>query len=304
MSDTHSIVIDGVHKSFGRNQVLRGVDLQVPAGSIFGLLGTNGQGKTTLIRILLGLLRVDRGHCRVHDIDPQQKPTEVRAMVGYMAENQAMYGWMTVGKLMNWVGRFYSTWDSAYADELRRQMHLEPKQKVGNLSKGQTSRLALLLALAHRPKTVILDDPTLGLDPIARKDFLRDVIGHLQSAGVTVLFSSHLLYEIEPICDRVAILHDGRIIHSDAVDSLRQHVKRVLLTPDEIASRQMTLFDDVPGRLDVRQHNGRYAVVVEDIEQARPMLQGLSTTDLQVQDLSLDEIFEAHVIGRREQSGE
>ncbi|MBI4578735.1 MAG: ABC transporter ATP-binding protein, partial [Planctomycetes bacterium] len=266
-----------------------------PAGSIFGFLGLNGAGKTTLIRSMLGLLRVDAGRCLVAGIDPQQDGVGVRGQVGYMAENQTMYGWMRVQQITDWVGRFYPTWDSAWAEQLRRQMRLDPRAKVGALSKGQTSRLALLLALAHHPRIVILDDPTLGLDPVARRDFLRDVIGHLQAAGVTVFFSSHLLYEIEPICDRVAILRDGRIIKAAPVDELRERVKRFLLDPTERAAP-----GEVPGLLDVQSHEGRWAVTVENAEAAQPVLTNMSRDGVRTVDLNLDEIFEAYVIGRQE----
>lgn len=284
-----------MQKRFGRNEVLRGVDLDVPAGSIFGFLGLNGAGKTTLIRLLLGLLRPDGGRCTVAGLDPRTDALEVRRRVGYMAENQTMYAWMRVGQIIAWVARFYPTWDAAFAEQLRGQMRLDANQKVGTLSKGQTSRLALLLALAHRPRIVILDDPTLGLDPIARRDFLRDVIGHLQSAGVTVFFSSHLLYEIEPICDRVAILRDGRIIKCAPVDELRESVKRVVFEPAEGAR-----VEAVPGLLDWDSRDGKSAVTVEDVKVARGPLEAISRNGLSVVDLNLDEIFEAYVIGRRE----
>jgi len=163
------------------------------------------------------------------------------------------------------------------------------------LSKGQSSRLALLLALAHHPQTVILDDPTLGLDPIARRDFLRDVIGYLQSAGVTVFFSSHLLYEIEPICDRIAILHEGRILKCASVDELRNSVKRIVLRPKDQAQ-----VSDIPGLLDIEAREGQWAVTVEDVQAAQPVLAGRSENGVSVLDLNLDEIFEAYVIGRHE----
>ncbi len=289
------IDVQGLAKRFGSREVLRGVDLQVPAGSIFGFLGLNGAGKTTLIRTLLGLLRSDAGHCRVAGLNPQADGVAVRAQVGYMAENQAMYAWMRVGQIIDWVGRFYATWDAELARRLAEQMQLDRSQKVGVLSKGQTSRLALLLALAHRPRLVILDDPTLGLDPIARRDFLRDVIGHLQAAGVTVFFSSHLLYELEPICDRVAILRDGRIVKVGAVDELREQVKRLLFQPLERAS-----LAEVPGVLDVRVSDSRWAVTVEHAEAARSAISAISRNGVAVQDLNLDEIFEAYVVGRQE----
>lgn len=290
MIETH-----GLRRAFGKHRVLDGVDLSVSRGSIFGFLGLNGSGKSTTIHILLGLLRPDGGTCRVAGLDPVREPVAVRGRVGYMAENQTMYGWMRVQELIAWCGQFYPTWDAALADELRTQMNLAPDAKVGTLSKGQTSKLALLLALAHRPELVVLDDPVLGLDPLARRDFLRDVIGQLQARDVTVFFSSHLLYEIEPICDHVAILHGGRIIASAAVDELRSRVKRVEFRP-----RAAINFSEVPGLLDVRREDDRMAVVTADIEAAQPHLAALSVNGLATTDLNLDEIFEAYVAGRAE----
>jgi ABC-2 type transport system ATP-binding protein len=296
MNDSHvAIHAENLRKHFGRQDVLRGVSLDVPAGSIFGFLGLNGAGKTTLIRILLGLSQADDGECSVDGIDPAVDALGVRSRIGYMAENQTMYGWMRVGQLIEWVSRFYSSWDTSLAANLRDQMRLDANQKVGALSKGQTSRLALLLALAHRPNIVILDDPTLGLDPIARRDLLRDVIGQLQDRGATVFFSSHLLYEIEPICDRIAILHEGRIIKCAAVDELREKVKRIILKPVDAARAP-----ELPGVLDFQAQDGQWSLTVDGVEAVRPALASISRSDLTVIDLNLDEIFEAYVIGRRE----
>jgi ABC-2 type transport system ATP-binding protein len=298
MSDpVGEIRVEGLRKRFGTREVLRGVDLQVPEGSIFGFLGLNGAGKTTLIRVMLGLLRADEGRCSVAGADSRTDALSVRQRVGYMAENQAMYAWMRVGQIIDWVGRFYPQWDATLAEQLRGQMKLDANQKVGVLSKGQSSRLSLLLALAHRPRIVILDDPTLGLDPIARKDFLRDVIGYLQAENVTVFFSSHLLYEIEPICDRVAILHEGRIIKCSPVDELRESVKRILLAPSAQADLQR-----IPGLLDVQQESGRLSLTMEKAPEAREALKSMGCNGVSVVDLNLDEIFEAYVIGRREVS--
>ncbi|MBI4023650.1 MAG: ABC transporter ATP-binding protein [Verrucomicrobia bacterium] len=282
-------------KKFGSQEVLRGIDLEVPAGSIFGLLGLNGMGKTTLIRTLLGLLRPDGGECRVEGIDPVANPLEARRRIGYMAENPTMYGWMDVGQIIKWVGSFYPTWDPTRAEELRKKMRLDAKVKVGSLSKGQTSRLAILLALAHRPATVILDDPILGLDPIARRDLLRDVIVHLQGQQVTVFFSSHLLYEIEPICDRVAILHHGKIIQTSTVERMKENIRKIVfqsVDAEKLAS--------IPGLLDIQQVDGQYAVTVENFEAARPRIAQLTRDPMEVLALSMDEAFEAYVTGRRE----
>ncbi len=289
------IEITRLAKAFGANKVLQGVDLVVPRGAVCGFLGLNGAGKSTTIHILLGLLHPDGGRCRVVGLDPVQQPIDVRRRVGYMAENQTMYGWMRVRELIAWCGRFYPTWDAGLADSLRQQMALAADAKVGTLSKGQTSKLALLLALAQQPELVILDDPVLGLDPLARRDFLRDVIGQLQSRDVTVFFSSHLLYEIEPICDHVAILHGGRIVVSESVDALRERVKRVEFRP-----RTAVRVGDIPALLDVQRDGERWSLITADIDAARAPLQQLSTNGVSSTDLSLDEIFEAYVAGRKE----
>jgi ABC-2 type transport system ATP-binding protein len=235
MTEQPIIEMRGVFKSFGKKPVLQGVDLSVPPGQTFAFLGRNGAGKTTTIRTLLGLLKPDRGEVRILGIDPTTNPLEIRRRIGYVAEDQAMFGWMRVGQLLSFVAPFYPTWDAAWAKELSDRFELPLKTRVKHLSKGQGVRVALLLALAHRPKLVILDDPTLGLDPIMRKDFLRDLVAHMQGEHVSVFFSSHLLYEIEPVADSVVILDHGKVIRQAATEDLRAEVKR-LIAPASIAT--------------------------------------------------------------------
>lgn len=293
-----AIKIEGLHFSYGRKKVLRGVDLEVPVGSIFGFLGPNGSGKTTTIKVLLGLLKPEAGVCRIAGLDSHKDMMAVRRSVGYMAEDQQMFGWMRVEQIVRWVGSFYPGWDEKFVQELLKFLELPLKSRVKTLSKGQNSRLALLLALGHRPKVVILDDPTLGLDPIARKDFLRYVIGLLQSNGVTVFFSSHLLYEIEPVADYVAILKDGVIVKADKTDGLRQNVKKLLLR----GAGDIEL-GSIGGVLDVARMGERIALTIEDYNQAKreaiEKASGCAIVD--EADLNLDEIFEAYVIGNRGQ---
>ena len=231
MSDANAIEISGVAKRFGAKLVLEGVNLSVPAGQTFAFLGRNGAGKTTTIRMLLGLLKPDAGTVHVLGLDPQASATEVRQRVGYLAEDQAMFGWMRVRQIIEFVKPFYPTWDDAWARQLRERFELPLTTKVRHLSKGQGVRLGLLLALAHRPGLVILDDPTLGLDPIMRKEFLRDLVTYLQGERVSVFFSSHLLYEIEPVADAVAILDRGRIVRQASTEELRAKVKRPSCRP-------------------------------------------------------------------------
>lgn len=291
----NAIEIEGLKFSYGRDDVLKGVDLQVPEGSIFGFLGRNGAGKTTTIKLLLGLLKPDAGVCKVNELDSQTEAIAVRRTVGYMAEDQQMYGWMRIEQIVKWVASFYPTWDDTFTNKLLDMLELPRKSKVKTLSKGQNSRLALLLALGHRPGVVILDDPTLGLDPIARKEFLRYVIGLLQTNGVTVFFSSHLLYEIEPVADYVAILDRGIITKTGRTFDLRQSVKKLIFT----ASNDSDL-STIEGILDIVRMGERVAVTVENCDHDKVgKLKDKSKGFVREIGLNLDEIFEAYVIGNR-----
>ncbi|MBC8470746.1 MAG: ABC transporter ATP-binding protein [Planctomycetes bacterium] len=290
-----AITIEGLHFSYGKKQVLKGVDLEVPKGSIFGFLGRNGTGKTTTIKTLLGLQKPRSGRCIIGGLDSFTETLEVRRRIGFMAEDQQMYGWMTISRIIKWVAGFYPGWDYKFADELADMLGLPKNTKVKALSKGQNSSLALLLALGHRPDIVILDDPTLGLDPIARKDFLRHVIELLQSNGVTVFFSSHLLYEIEPVADHIAILDKGVIIKASRTEQLRESVRKFVLTPKPEAN-----FSEFAGILDVLKVGGNVSITVEDCDdEKRTQLKGMSTNGMTEVALNLDEIFEAYVIGNR-----
>jgi ABC-2 type transport system ATP-binding protein len=294
MNEQPVIEMHGVRKAFGRKLVLQDVELSVPPGQTFAFLGRNGAGKTTTIRMLLGLVKPDSGQVRVLGLDPGKNALEIRKRVGYVAEDQEMFGWMRVGQLMSFIAPFYPTWDAAWAKELSDRFELPLKTRVKHLSKGQAVRVALLLALAHRPKLVILDDPTLGLDPIMRKEFLRDLVTHLQGEHVSVFFSSHLLYEIEPVADSVVILDHGRVVRQAATEDLRTQVKRLAAPADAL-----DILQKLPGILDISVSGRQALVVVENIALARPLLKaaGLNAQEI---DLNLDEIFEAYVIGRKE----
>jgi len=289
------VEIKDLYFSYRRHQVLKGVNLKVEQGSIFGFLGRNGAGKTTTMKLLLGLLEPASGHCKVNGVDPQKDALNVKRSVGFMAEDQQMYGWMRIEEILKWVASLYPAWDHSFASRLVELFDLPLKSKVKSLSKGQNTRLALLLALGHRPKVVILDDPTLGLDPIARKAFLRYVIDILQNEGVTVLFSSHLLYEIEPVADHVAILHEGTILKSSETQGLRETVRGFLLTP-----RPDVDLESLPGILDLSRSGHRTSIVLENCDdQSRKAVKQISTNGIQETALNLDEIFEAYVIGNR-----
>src|SRR3954452_5915858 len=193
---------------------------------------------------------------------------------------------MRVEQLLSFIAPFYPTWDTAWDRQLADRFELPLKTRVKHLSKGQSVRAALLLALAHRPELVILDDPTLGLDPIMRKEFLRDLVTYLQGERVSVFFSSHLLYEIEPVADSVVILDHGRVVRSAATEELRAQVKR-LVAPVEAES----FLRELPGVLDLARSGRQVTAVVSDVEAVRSLLSS-APAPVEELDLNLDEIFE------------
>ena len=287
-----AIVVDRLRAGYGRRTVLDGISLEVPHGKTFALLGRNGAGKTTLIRTLLGLLRPSAGSVDVLAMNPWTQSLDVRRRIGYLAEDQAMYGWMTTDEIAAFLAPFYPTWDVQLAGDLFRRFDVPRGVRIKHLSKGQNVRLGLALSLANRPDLVILDDPAMGLDPITRKQFNRDVVEHLQGEGRSVFYSSHLLYEVEAVADAVAILDQGRLVRVGATEALQSEVKRVVLESEALARRTR------PAKLlDVSRKMQLVAVTLDDSAEWIAALRSDGVEHV-VEDLSLDEIFEAYVIGR------
>jgi ABC-2 type transport system ATP-binding protein len=223
------IEVAGLTRRFGAKAALADVRLAVPRGGVFGLVGVNGAGKTTLIRHVLGLLRAREGTVRVFGRDPAADPAGVLGRVGYLSEEPDLPGWMRVRELLRYTRAFYPTWDPAFAEELRAAFGLDPAARVKHLSKGQRARAGLVLALAHRPELLVLDEPSSGLDPIVRRDILAAVIRTVADEGRTVVFSSHLLHEVERVADRVALIDRGRVVFSGGLDHIKATHHRLTL---------------------------------------------------------------------------
>jgi ABC-2 type transport system ATP-binding protein len=235
------IDVRGLCRRFGATTALDGVTLAVPRGSVFGLVGANGAGKTTLIRHVLGLLRAQAGTVRVFGRDPVADPVGVLGRVGYLSEENDLPGWMRVAELLRYVRAFYPGWDDAYAEDLRRRFDLDPAARVRTLSKGQRARAGLLVALAYRPELLVLDEPSSGLDPIVRRDILGAIVRTIADEGRTVLFSSHLLDEVERVSDHVAVINRGRVIVSGALDAVKERHHRLTLRFPESRARPPAL---------------------------------------------------------------
>ena len=216
------IRVTDLTRRFGARTALASVSLSLSRGGVYGLIGANGAGKTTLIKHLLGLLRAESGSVRVFGLDPVADPVAVLSRIGYLSEENDLPGWMRVDELIRYSRAFYPAWDDAYAEDLRRAFALDPTAKVKNLSKGQRARAGLLIALAYRPELLVLDEPSSGLDPIVRRDILGAVIRTIADEGRTVLFSSHLLEEVEQVADHVTMISQGRLLLSGPLAAIRE----------------------------------------------------------------------------------
>ena len=216
------IEISNLTRTFGTNLALNSVSLSFARGRVYGLVGANGAGKTTLIKHILGLLKAEAGSVRIFGLDPVAEPVAVLSRIGYLSEENDLPGWMRVSELMRYSRAFYKHWDDAYAEELRQSFSLDPSAKIKDLSKGQKSRAGLIVALAYRPELLVLDEPSSGLDPIVRRDILGAVMRTIADEGRTVLFSSHLLDEVEQVADHVTMIRQGNIVMSGPLDDIKR----------------------------------------------------------------------------------
>lgn len=225
----NAIEISGLKYRAGSFE-LKGVDLHVPTGSIYGFLGPNGSGKTTTMRLVLGLLRPLGGRITVlGDRMPDDAP-RILARVGYVPEQPHLDATLTVRELMTFQAAFYPTWDAACAEDLLKRFELDDHRVFGRLSKGQKAKLMILLALAQRGDLLVLDEPTDGLDPVVRRDILTALLEYVAQRRATIFISSHLVHELERFCDWVAVMDDGRLVTEVPMEKLKLGTKRLVVS--------------------------------------------------------------------------
>jgi ABC-2 type transport system ATP-binding protein len=229
-----AVTTRALSKRFGRVTALDGVDLRVPDGAVFVLVGANGAGKSTLFKLLMNLERPDAGTASVFGMDTGCDGPDVRARIGYVPDRQELpYRSMTCARLLRHAAAFHPPWDDDYAARLVRVLDVPLEQRVGGLSKGATRRLQLVLALAHRPSLLLLDEPTDGLDPVARRRTLTLLAEHLADTPTTVLIATHHTHELESLADHVGALRGGRLIAQMTREALRSTVRSYQLEVPE-----------------------------------------------------------------------
>jgi ABC-2 type transport system ATP-binding protein len=286
--ETNALEIVGLSKSYA-NFRLASVDLALPAGVVVGLVGQNGMGKSTLIKSALGLVRKDAGRILLPCVADADAVDNIRAYVGYVPETLTFYEWMKVRRMIRFVSAYYPHWDEQYAEELLVRYNLDPDKQIKHLSKGMRAKLALLLALAHRPPLLILDEPTSGLDPIMKHDFLQELRRIITTgAAQAVLISSHILGEVEQVADRVAVLRDGRLaLYAETAAVLAEWKKVVFFAPQR---NMLILPSEWPVHL---LGDGRSMVMVKQDEAPRviELLRGQGAQAVGVVNPDLQEVF-------------
>jgi ABC-2 type transport system ATP-binding protein len=280
-----------LRKSYGGVEALRGLSLQVPAGSLCGFLGRNGAGKTTTIKVLLGMARPTGGQARVLGLpaDAAESSIEIRRRTGFVGEDKGLYDYMTVEEMVRFTASFFPRWRADLEARYRRQFELPADRRVKALSRGQRTRLALLLALCRGAELLLLDEPTSGLDPAMAEQVLQALVGHVAGEGTSVFFSSHQISEVEQVADRVAIIERGRARVQAPLDELRASYRRVQLVFD--AEAPAAAFR-APGVAAIRRE-GRVLSVLSSggserlVEEAR----ALGPVSVDVTPVTLKEIF-------------
>jgi ABC-2 type transport system ATP-binding protein len=290
-----AVKFSGVTKHY-KYFTLDHIDLKLPAGCIMGFVGANGAGKSTTLRILMGLVHQDEGAVRVLGFPMPDEQTAAKLEIGFVSEDMRLYGAPTLEWHMNFMRSIYPRWDGVYAEKLLARFELKAQQKIRGMSHGQRVKAALLLALARRPKLLVLDEPTTGLDPIARREVLGELMAVLADEERTIIFSSHNTLDVEQISDQITFIDRGRIVESSDKEAFLGRWRRLRL----VMAPQSKL-PGLPGVVNVEGSSRLPVVTTDRFEPA--MLAAYQNAGAAVQSvdvMTLEEIFVASVESRRE----
>jgi ABC-2 type transport system ATP-binding protein len=290
------IVTHRLTKYYDRRPVVNNLELRVPQGSVYGLLGRNGTGKSTTIKMLLGMVHPDYGRSELLGEDSFHLRPETRSRIAYLAEGHPLYRWMTIGQAVRFARAFYPNWDGRLLDQILDHFGLSPRARIRRLSNGQRAQVSLALAVAADPELLILDDPTLGLDTVVRRDFLESLIQIIQRRGRTILFSSHILGDVERVADRIGILVDGVLRVDCPTDYFKETLRKVVLEFD----REPPEFPACPGLVSSRQvGRRRELIIVGYSEEHRRLAESLDPRAVDVIELNLEDAFIEYTRGPR-----
>jgi ABC-2 type transport system ATP-binding protein len=283
-------------KYYGGRRVVDNLDLRVPLGTVYGLLGRNGAGKSTTLKMLTGMVRPDAGQVELLGAKIEALPNATRARIAYLAEGHPLYTWMTVREAVAFTTSFYPAANRAFVDQILDHFALAPTAKIARLSKGQRAQVSLALAIAPDPELLILDDPTLGLDTNVRRDFLESMIQIIQRRGRTILFSSHVLGDVERVADRVGVMVDGVLRVDCPAEHFKRSVRKVVLE----FGRQPPPVPACPGLLsDWQVGTRRELVFVGYGPRQQAAVAALEPRRVEVAELNLEDAFIEYTRGPR-----
>ena len=247
----------GLIHSYEGSNVLAGVDLALEPGSVLGLIGRNGAGKSTLIRAMLGLLEPLAGTATVFGEPALKLSDAAKQRLAYVPQQPEALAWLTAQQMLDFVGRFYPRWDAGFANKTLERWHIQPNKLLAKLSPGERQRVDLIRALASQPELLVLDEPAAALDPVARRELLREVALRAGESGTTVLFSTHIVSDLERVASEIAFLHEGRLLLRAGVDDTKERYARLWLPAAKSAAAPH-------GALSRRRHeDGSLSLVVE-----------------------------------------
>jgi len=283
-------------KCYGGQKVVNQLDLRVPCGSVYGLLGRNGAGKSTTLKMITGMVQPDFGRVELLGKDLTELPPEARARIAYLAEGHPLYTWMTIKQAVAFTLSFYPGANRAFVEQILDHFALSPKAKISRLSKGQRAQVSLALAIAPDPELLILDDPTLGLDTNVRRDFLESMIQIIQRRGRTILFSSHVLGDVERVADRIGIMVGGVLRADCPAEHFKRTVRKVIVE----FGQEPPDFPPCPGLLnDWRVGTRRELVFVGYSPQHRAAIEALDPCRVEVEEMNLEDAFIEYTRGPR-----
>ncbi len=291
--DTPVIRLQQVTKRFGREIALDQVSLEVPRGAVFALLGENGAGKTTMIRVLLGLTDADAGRAEVLGLDSRRQGLQIRQHVGYVAERPTLYDWMTVDEVGWFATGFFSDGFLPRYRQLAAQFKLPASKKIKDLSKGMRAKVALALALGHDPELLVLDEPTSGLDALVRREFLENMVERA-AGGKTVFLSSHQIHEVERVADVVAILRHGKLLLVERLDQLKGEIQELTVTLAEGAVQPPEVAGEIL-RQACRARQWQLLVRRGEPADIAALQNHESVAEVEVRTPNLEEIFAAYM---------
>ena len=291
---TPIIRLDKITKKFRGKTAIDQLSFEIPRGVVAALLGDNGAGKTTAIRILLGLLPADAGEAEVLGMNSRTQGDEIRRRVGYVADRPPLYDWMTVEEHGWFAAGFYSNCYLSKYYEFVEHFELPLNRKIKELSKGMRSKVALALGMAHEPELLVLDEPTSGLDPLVRREFLESMVD-VAAAGRTVLLSSHQITEVERVADLIIIIKQGKLLAVEKLEDLKLHTREMTVTLNNGATPYLA---DVPAQvICCRKHERQWQLLVRHLDESR--LDAYQShgpiRDLEVRTPNLEEIFVAYM---------